>query len=72
MLSVMSKTRITYTVEERYRRAFESHAATVGLTTTEFFHKLVEENCSDALERVDKAMLVEESMKQPDRRKKHF
>ena len=63
LLEMSKKARIAYTVEERYRRAFESHAATVGLTTTELFHKIVEEHCQDALDRVDKAMAVEESVR---------
>lgn len=63
------KTRIAYTVEERYRRAFESHAAIVGMSFSDLFHKLVEENCQDALERVDAAMAVEESVKIDKKRK---
>lgn len=63
LLDMSKKARIAYTVEERYRRAFESHAATVGKTPTELFHLLVEENCQDALERVDAAMAVEDSMR---------
>lgn len=61
ILDMSKKTRVGYTVEERFRRAFESHASTYGMTTTELFHKLVEENCEDALARVDAAMAVEES-----------
>lgn len=67
----MGKTRIAYTVEEQYRRAFESHAATVGKTTTELFHEMVREYCADALERVIAAMKVEETMRQSEKRKGH-
>lgn len=69
-MDVMSKTRITYTVDERYRRAFESHAAITGMTTTELFHKFVRENCADALETVDRILKVEESIKAEEKRKK--
>jgi uncharacterized protein YfbU (UPF0304 family) len=70
LLDMSKKARITYTIEERIRRAFESHASTYGMTFTQLFQKLVEENCQDALERVDQAMAVEESMRTPNERKK--
>lgn len=68
------KPRIAYTVEDRYKRAFESHAATVGKTHTELFHMMVEEFCVDALERVDAAIAVEKSMREAekaDKKKDH-
>lgn len=65
----MAKPRVTYTVDEKYKRAFESHAATVGKTFTELFHEMVREYCSDALERVEMAIKIEKSLRQSDKRK---
>lgn len=69
MTICMGKTRIAYTVEEKYRRAFESHAATVGKTPVELFHEIVREYCADALERAIAAIKIEESMRQSENKK---
>ncbi len=66
MQAVMARIRITIDTEEVYKRAFLSAATLAGMTPQEFFEKLVEENCTEDVERARKAL--EGEAKSPKRK----
>lgn len=54
----MSKSRVWITVEEKIKRAFESQASAMGMTSGELLTKIVTEEYADTLKMIEGLMKI--------------